>query len=116
MSLKFEPQGHSRENTLRVNPSAIFIVAGKGGKIKGEEMETVKEIQGRQYETDSEGYRDYDSGCYIASRYLGKASRCLKCPFGKCILDIHRQGRVRKDQIKQLVTSKIKEVRYGSIA
>lgn len=80
-------------------------------------METVKETQRRQYETDGEGYRLHDSGCYMASRYIGEASRCLKCPFGKCILDIHRRGGpVHKDLIKQLVTSKTKGVEYGSIA
>lgn len=67
----------------------------------------------RRYETDGEGYRLYDSGCYTASRYIGEASRCLGCPFGKCILDFHSPGRVRNDLIQQLVTSKTGEVKYG---
>ncbi len=60
-------------------------------------METVKEIQKRQYKTDGLAYLLNDSGCELASQYLGRPSRCLECPFGKCIMDtIPEQIRAHK--------------------
>jgi hypothetical protein len=60
---------------------------------------------GRRYNTDSESYRDHDSGCRWASDFLGRQSSCFNCPFTECkyadfyadrdlkILGYHRQGR-----------------------
>ena len=49
---------------------------------------------------DSEGNRESDSGCQVATEYRGRQSHCLqldgydqvidKCPFNKCALDMSR--------------------------
>lgn len=59
-------------------------------------MTTVKEIQKRRYKTDGQAYLLNDSGCELASQCLGRPSRCLECPFGKCIMDIPGQLRQSK--------------------
>lgn len=41
-----------------------------------------------KYETDRIGYTGAESGCEVATDYLGgKQSYCLSCPFEECIYD-----------------------------
>jgi len=42
----------------------------------------------KKYNTDDIGYREGNSGCYLASNFRGKPSSCLECPFSKrCVYD-----------------------------
>lgn len=46
------------------------------------------------YATDSQGYRGADSGCSVATEYLGgKQSECFKCPFPMCISNLPLEDR-----------------------
>lgn len=38
------------------------------------------------YRTDRLNYTSPDSGCALASRFLGKRSVCQACPFSECTL------------------------------
>ncbi len=49
----------------------------------------IKETQPRKQmatrgSTDGQGYILPDSGCRIATKYLGHASLCLECPYPEC--------------------------------
>lgn len=77
-------------------------------------METVtKEIQKRQHKTDGQAYLLKDSGCDLASQCLGEPSKCLECPFGKCIMDI--PGRLRQSKSFNLEEFIAKEL-IGSLS
>ena len=42
---------------------------------------------------DGQGYRDFDSGCKQATRFLGsRQSLCLECPFDVCLLDRNKRS------------------------
>lgn len=51
-------------------------------------MASKEKIQTKKYPTDSENYVKPDSGCELASIYLGKQSWCGDCPFNKCYLEL----------------------------
>jgi len=46
---------------------------------------TRKEMEGRSYNKDGNHYVHSDSGCPNATEYLKRQSRCLQCPFTRCI-------------------------------
>lgn len=39
------------------------------------------------YGTDKKSYSCADSGCAVASEYLGEQSKCQECPFPQCVLE-----------------------------
>ncbi len=63
---------------------------------------------------DSITYSGKDSGCKVATEYLGeKPSKCLKCPFRKCVLDKSNRGvgiaTIRKRQRNEEMRGLFKE-------
>ena len=53
-----------------------------------------------QREQDHRRYRGADSGCKVASAYLGRQSLCFDCPFPECV-KVNRAARwqARNDEI-----------------
>ncbi len=49
-----------------------------------------------KYETDKVGYTAPDSGCWMASRFLGRQSHCFECPFDDCVYGLNVRERNRQ--------------------
>jgi hypothetical protein len=49
--------------------------------------------------TDRETYTEPDSGCFEATKFLGRASKCSECPFEECVLvkPLAKQQREKRD-------------------
>lgn len=56
-----------------------------------------------RYASDNVGYSESDSGCWVASQYLGRPSQCLNCPFPHCIIDHVKSGRPYEAAIKEAI-------------
>ena len=58
---------------------------------------------------DSETYRGEDSGCKLATEFLGHQSNCRECPFDRCFHDdrglknrLHHQERNARIKAKRI--------------
>lgn len=56
------------------------------------------------YPTDQQSYFLPDSGCQVASKYLARQSRCIDCPFSKCVKDMTLQE-------KNLIISRVSRLK-----
>lgn len=57
------------------------------------------------FSTDDKSYKGSDSGCILASHFLGRQSHCLECPFDLCLTDNESM-----DEKRQILESKEKQL------
>ena len=68
----------------------------------------------RSHNLDAVNYGGADSGCDVATTFLGFQSNCLECPFSKCVYD-REDGNERAPKLINILRNEqiMKQIREG---